>query len=125
MCVRGLVCILLMLSCLAIFKIPTTVQNSAYSFYLETASIPVYSQRDVHNQSLISADNPLSNQEFVWGWNGNLSFEYWNDTLDQGIENATVQYWWAYSTGFAIETGNGTYAIPMIPFKYSLEVHIH
>ena len=113
MCVRGLICILLMLSCLAIFQIPTAVQNSAYSFYLETASIPVDSQRDVHNQSQISAGNPLPNQVLVWGWNGNLSFEYWNDTLDQGIENATVQYWWAYFTGFAIETGNGTYAIPI------------
>ncbi len=97
-----------MLSCLAIDQIPTAVQNSAYSFYLETASIPVDSQRDIHNQSKISAGNLPSEQDLVWGWNGNLSFEYWNDTLNQGIENATVQYWWAYFTGFAIETGNGT-----------------
>ena len=97
---------------MCVFHIPSEGQQSALSVIFEPTSFENECNQ-VHDQSTSSSESPIPNQTFVWGWNGNLSFEYWNDTLDIGIENATVQYWWAYSTGFAIETGNGTYAIPI------------
>jgi len=106
-----LVCALLIASCMCVFHLPSEDQHTALSVNFETVSVAVECNQDVPDLFQTSAESPLHNQEFVWGWNGTLSFEYWNDTLDQGIENATVQYWWAYDTGYAIEIGNGTYAI--------------
>ena len=51
----GLICAMLIASCISVFHVPIVGQHSAYSFSLETASIPVDSQIDVHDQSQIAA----------------------------------------------------------------------
>ncbi|MFX1605684.1 MAG: hypothetical protein ACFFDD_07230, partial [Promethearchaeota archaeon] len=108
-----LFCTLLVVSPFYVNQYYNTSPTADFSISVETSSVDIEYTQEIHDYSSILTENPISNQEFFWGWQGNLSFEYWNETLDQGIENATVQYWWAYTTGFAYEIGNGTYAIPI------------
>ncbi|MFX1561644.1 MAG: hypothetical protein ACFFBL_13730, partial [Promethearchaeota archaeon] len=104
-----LFCTLLVVSPFYVNQYYNTSPTADFSISVETSSVDIEYTQEIHDYSSILTENPISNQEFFWGWQGNLSFEYWNETFDQGIENATVQYWWAYTTGFAYEIGNGTY----------------
>ncbi len=50
-------------------------------------------------------------RDFYWGWSGNLTFEYWDETFDRGIGAADVTIELAGLENIVIDLGNGTYLV--------------
>ncbi|MBD3158833.1 MAG: DUF2341 domain-containing protein, partial [Candidatus Lokiarchaeota archaeon] len=49
----------------------------------------------------------------VWGWKGNISFTYYDSHFETGVAGADTEYSWGPVKGSAIDTGNGTYLVPV------------
>jgi len=49
----------------------------------------------------------------VWGWQGNISFIYYDSHFETGVAGADTEYSWGPVKGSAIDTGNGTYLVPV------------
>ncbi len=54
---------------------------------------------------------PPPTSELYWGWAGNLIFQYWDETFNRGIDNATVIIELAGWDGEVVYVGNGTYLV--------------
>lgn len=108
-----IVCCVTLLLFLITPQAPITTQNESNS----AESLRFTDSFDTSPLSSIPNEpcenTPSSHMAVVWGWCDNVSFVYWNETLDQGIVNATVQYWWISTKGFAFDVGNGTYLVPI------------
>ncbi|MFW9887559.1 MAG: hypothetical protein ACFFER_05215, partial [Candidatus Thorarchaeota archaeon] len=50
--------------------------------------------------------------DFYWGWNGTLSFDYWDTHYDRGVTNATVKYsYYNFKDLPGYDCRNGTYLV--------------
>ncbi len=50
-------------------------------------------------------------RDFVWGWSGNLTFVYWDETFDRGVAGADVSIELAGLENIVIDLENGTYLV--------------
>jgi hypothetical protein len=73
------------------------------------SSLPIQTLQDEVNETIVYR---LGNVfVFYWGWTGNLSFIYWDNSSDKGISNATVQCVLADLTPDVFDLKNGTYLV--------------